>query len=44
MIPDFQICMLPFLKQLQDGQIHSMLEIQKNLAIEFNLTEDELKK
>lgn len=43
MIPDFQTCMLPFLKQLQDGQIHSMLEIQKNLAIEFNLTEDELK-
>lgn len=31
MIPDFQTCMLPFLRQLQDGEIHNMSDIQKKL-------------
>lgn len=41
-IPKFKYVILPFLKQLVDGQEHSMKEVEANLATEFGLTDDEL--
>ena len=43
MIPDFQSCMLPFLRKLEDGSVHSMTEIQNALIREFHLTETDVK-
>jgi len=42
MIPDFQTLMLPLLKSISDGKIHSTQEAVASLAKEFNLTDDEL--
>ncbi|WP_334108123.1 restriction endonuclease [Methylobacillus sp.] len=41
-IPDFQTLMLPVLKALKDGQEHPFRNIVELLALEFNLTQDEL--
>lgn len=37
-IPDYQSCMLPFLKYLQDGAEHSLRESEEALAAHFELT------
>ncbi|EGK08139.1 restriction endonuclease [Kroppenstedtia eburnea] len=42
-VPDYQSLMLPFLKILADGQVHSLGEIKDRLAKEFKLTEEERK-
>lgn len=41
-IPDFQTIMLPFLKNLGDGNKQSLNKVMDDLAIHFNLTEDDL--
>lgn len=41
-IPDFQSCMLPFLRFLKDGQERQLKEAVKVLSAEFKLTSDEL--
>ena len=41
-IPDFQTLMLPLLKITGDGQEHSVNDFLQKLAIEFDLTEQEL--
>lgn len=41
-IPDFQTCMLPFLRFLGDGQERQLKDAVKSLAAEFKLTADEL--
>lgn len=43
MIPDFQSIMLPMLRKLSDNQEHHFREIVDSLAIDFNLSKDELK-
>ncbi len=43
-IPDFQTIMLPFLKQIADGQEHSTTETHNSLARHFNLTDEEANK
>ncbi|MCP3932844.1 MAG: restriction endonuclease [Bacteroidetes bacterium] len=43
MIPKYEEIMLPFLKYLADGEEHSLSETHDALAIEFNLTDEELK-
>jgi restriction system protein len=43
-IPDYQTIMLPLLKFLSDGQVHSLREAVENLAKEFQLSEEERKK
>lgn len=40
-IPDYQTCMLPFLRLLGDGQEHSLREAEEALAAHFSLTEVE---
>ena len=40
-IPDYQTCMLPFLRLLGDGQEHSLRDAEEALAANFNLTETE---
>ncbi|GBC59159.1 restriction endonuclease [Desulfonema ishimotonii] len=40
-IPDFQSVMLPLLKFLGDHQEHSLRETLDNLAIQFDLSENE---
>ncbi len=42
MIPDYQTLMLPLLKQLNDGQSHSKIELVNKLGKDFNLSESEL--
>jgi restriction system protein len=42
-IPDYQAVMLPLLKFLGDGEVHSKREAVENLANEFNLTDQERK-
>ena len=37
-IPDYQICMLPFLRYLSDGNEHSLREAEEALAEHFKLT------
>lgn len=41
-IPDFQTCMLPFLRFLGDGQERQLKDAVRALAQEFRLTPDEL--
>lgn len=41
-IPDFQSCMLPFLRFLGDGQERQLKDAVKALAAEFQLTTEEL--
>ena len=40
-IPDYQTCMLPFLRWLGDGQEHSLRDAEEALAANFKLTETE---
>jgi restriction system protein len=42
-IPDFQSLLLPVLRAISDGSEHRMKDIIENLALTFNLTEDERK-
>lgn len=37
-IPDYQTCMLPFLRYLGDGQEHTLRDSEENLAEHFKLT------
>lgn len=37
-IPDYQTCMLPFLRFLEDGKEHSLREAEEALAEHFKLT------
>ncbi len=37
-IPDYQTCMLPFLRHLGDGKEHSLRDTEEALAEHFNLT------
>jgi len=43
MIPDYQTLMLPLLKLVSDGQEHKYRDIIENLAIEFEVTDEERK-
>ena len=43
MIPDYQTLMLPLLKLVADKQEHKYRDLIENLAIEFQITEDERK-
>ena len=40
-IPDYQSCMLPFLRHLGDGKEHSLRDTEEALAEHFNLTSAE---
>ncbi len=40
-IPDFQSIMLPLLKIVSDGEVHSTNEVIETLASQFKLTEDD---
>lgn len=40
-IPDYQTCMLPFLRFLSDGTEHSLREAEDSLAQHFKLTDNE---
>src|SRR5690606_30935958 len=42
-VPDYQQFMLPFLRILGDGRVHSLSEIKERLAEEFGLTEEDRK-
>ena len=42
-IPDFQTIMLPLLKITGDGKKHRHGDISAALAVQFNLTEAEIK-
>jgi hypothetical protein len=42
-IPDYQTCMLPLLRLVSDGKEHQLKDVASPLALEFFLTEDELK-
>jgi len=42
-IPDYQMIMLPFLKFLGDGEVHSKREAVEHLAKHFKLSDDERK-
>jgi len=42
-VPDFQSLMLPIMKIAADGQEHNNSEIWDTLAVEFKLTDDDLK-
>ena len=37
-IPDYQTCMLPFLRYLSDGNEHTLRDAEENLAEHFKLT------
>ncbi|WP_338485256.1 winged helix-turn-helix domain-containing protein [Alkalicoccus halolimnae] len=41
-VPDYQKFMLPLLKCLTDGEVHSLREIYDTLAEQFQLTEEDL--
>ena len=43
MIPDYQTLMLPLLKLVSDGQEHKYRDIIENLAIKFEVTDEERK-
>lgn len=40
-IPDYESCMLPLLKLLADGEMHTTKETAEKVADHFNLTEEE---
>lgn len=40
-IPDYQTCMLPFLRFLENGQVHSLGDAEEALAAHFRLTTTE---
>ena len=37
-IPDYQTCMLPFLRFLEDGMEHTLRDAEDSLAAQFSLT------
>lgn len=41
-IPDYQTCMLPFLKALADGREHTLGQLEEDLATHFQLSSAEL--
>lgn len=41
MIPDYQACMLPFLRALRDGQFHRLMDVEDQLALEFKLSPED---
>lgn len=41
-IPDFQTCMLPILRHLEDGKDHSVASMLNAIAVEFQLSNEEL--
>ncbi|WP_066705252.1 restriction endonuclease [Curvibacter delicatus] len=41
-IPDYQTCMLPFLKALTDGKEHTLGQLEEDLAARFQLSPTEL--
>lgn len=43
MIPDYQSLMLPLLKLVSDGQEHKYRDLIENLAVEFEVTDEERK-
>jgi restriction system protein len=43
MIPDYQSLMLPLMKLVSDGQEHKYRDLIENLAIEFQITDEERK-
>lgn len=43
MIPDYQSLMLPLLKLVADGQEHKYRDLMENLAVEFDVTDEERK-
>lgn len=43
MIPDYQSIMLPLLRKLSDKQEHKFRDLIDSLAVDFKLTDDELK-
>lgn len=43
MIPDYQSLMLPLLKQVSDKQEHKYRDLIENLAVEFEITDEERK-
>lgn len=43
MIPDYQSIMLPFLKKTSNGEIYKFRDLIEELAIDYNLTEEEQK-
>ena len=43
MIPDYQTLMLPLLKLVSDGQEHKYRDIIENLAVKFEVTDEERK-
>ena len=42
-VPDYQTFMLPVLRHLGDGAVHSLNELTELLAVEFKLTEEEMR-
>lgn len=38
MIPDYQVCMLPFLQLLGDERVHTLAEADESLASHFSLS------
>jgi restriction system protein len=40
-IPDYESCMMPLLKLLVDGEIHTMKELTHLIADGFNLSDEE---
>lgn len=40
-IPDYESCMVPLLKFLLDGEVHTMKELAQRMADHFSLTDDE---
>jgi restriction system protein len=43
-VPDYQTIMLPLLKRLGDGETHSMSDLARELADQFHLTPEEMKR
>jgi len=40
-IPDYETCMIPLLKQLADGNLHTMKDLSQRIADHFGLTDEE---
>jgi restriction system protein len=43
-IPDFQTLMLPFLKIMGDGKVHTINELYERLCLEFGLSQEDKEK
>src|SRR5438552_18696003 len=40
-IPDYEACMLPVLRQLADGDVHTMKDLAQRVADSFSLSEED---